>query len=59
MSSVAVWEPASGREANAYRLNRIRDHPNASLPSRTIQHRKDAEPTLAQEDRNVSVAIAR
>ena len=23
---VAVWEPASGREANAYRLNRIRDH---------------------------------
>ena len=26
---VAVWEPASGREANAYRLNRIRDHPNA------------------------------
>jgi hypothetical protein len=26
MSSVAVWEPASGREANAYRLNRIRDH---------------------------------
>ena len=29
MSSVAVWEPASGREANAYRLNRIRDHPNA------------------------------
>ena len=29
MSPVAVWEPASGREANAYRLNRIRDHPNA------------------------------
>ena len=26
MSPVAVWEPASGREANAYRLNRIRDH---------------------------------
>ena len=26
MSSVAVREPASGREANAYRLNRIRDH---------------------------------
>ena len=25
MLSVAVWEPASGREANAYRLNRIRD----------------------------------
>ena len=26
MSPVAVREPASGREANAYRLNRIRDH---------------------------------
>ena len=26
MSPVAVWEPASGRETNAYRLNRIRDH---------------------------------
>ena len=26
MSPVAVWEPASGREANTYRLNRIRDH---------------------------------
>ena len=26
LRTVAVWEPASGREANAYRLNRIRDH---------------------------------
>ena len=46
MSSVAVWEPASGREANAYRLNRIRDHPNAYCRPGRIQHRKDAEPTL-------------
>ena len=55
---VAVWEPASGREANAYRLNRIRDHPNAYCrPGRSSTGKtRNQPPTRGSE---CCVAVAR
>ena len=40
MLSVAVWEPASGREANAYRLNRIVTTKRSLSPGIEAQERR-------------------
>ena len=54
---VAVWEPASGREANAYRLNRIRDHPNAYCrPGRSSTGKTRNQPSTRGSECYVAVA---
>jgi len=54
---VAVWEPASGREANAYRSNRIRDHPNAYCrPGRSSTGKTRNQPSTRGSECCVAVA---
>ena len=52
MSPVAVWEPASGREANAYRLIVFVTIPtHIAVQDDPAQERRGTNPP--QEDRNV------